>query len=191
MHSGRKQFNVHAWIVSPRSSVPVAAFWAPSEVLVYVFVRFFYFSHDDWTNWKIYCIKFCHEIQQVFGYDALGVTQIKEGSVESHQHSGRPQTARNAAVVRVENLITRDRLTIWEIAKELGSVKILHMKFCVLILTCAEWLRQCSSTFIAPDLDFLGETWNSSRSPTSLLSRYGSMQLLVVSKIERLSATVV
>ena len=38
--------------------------------------------------------------------------------------------------------------------------------------------------FIAPDPVFLGETWNSSRSPTSLLSRHGSLRLLVVSEIE-------
>ena len=92
-----------------------------------------------------YCIKFCHKlddsqsetirkIQQVFGDDAMGVTQIKEWfnrfkngrtSVESEQHSGRPQTARNAAVVeRVENLVRGDRrLTVREIAKEVGISK--------------------------------------------------------------------
>ncbi|GFX37258.1 hypothetical protein TNCV_995331 [Trichonephila clavipes] len=57
----------------------------------------------------------------MFEDDAMGVTQIKEGfhrlkssitSEESDQRSGRPQTTRNAAVVdKVENLITKDRLT--------------------------------------------------------------------------------
>lgn len=92
-----------------------------------------------------YCIKFCHKlgdsqsetirkIQQVFGDDAMGVTQIKEWfnrfkngrtSVESEQRSGRPQTARNAAVVeRVENLVRGDRrLTVREIAEEVGISK--------------------------------------------------------------------
>ena len=89
-----------------------------------------------------YCIRFCHKlgdsqsetihkIQQVFGDDAMGETQIKEWfnrfkngrtSVESEQRSGRPQTARNAAVVeRVENLVRGDRrLTVREIAEEVG-----------------------------------------------------------------------
>ena len=74
------------------------------------------------------------KIQQVFGDDAMGVTQIKEWfnrfkngrtSVESEQHSGRPQTARNAAVVeRVKNLVRGDRrLTVREIAEEVGISK--------------------------------------------------------------------
>jgi len=61
----------------------------------------------------------------------MGVTQIKEWfnrfkngrtSVESEQRSGRPQTARNAAVVeRVKNLVRGDRhLTVREIAEEVG-----------------------------------------------------------------------
>jgi len=45
--------------------------------------------------------------------------------VESEQRSGRPQTARNAAVVeRVENLVRGDRrLTVREIAEEVGISK--------------------------------------------------------------------
>jgi hypothetical protein len=63
-----------------------------------------------------YCIKFCqklwdtqaetiHNIQQAFGDDAMGVTQIKEWfncfedgrmSADSDQLSGRPSTSRNA-----------------------------------------------------------------------------------------------
>ncbi|KAJ4450334.1 hypothetical protein ANN_01754 [Periplaneta americana] len=64
------------------------------------------------------------KIQQVFGEDAMGVTQIKEWfnrfkdgrtSAESEQRCGRPQTARSAAVVeRVRNLVMADRhLTVW------------------------------------------------------------------------------
>ena len=59
-----------------------------------------------------------HNIQQVFGEDAMGVTQIKEWfnrfkdgrtSTESDQRSGRPQTARSAAVVeRVRDLVMAD-----------------------------------------------------------------------------------
>ncbi|KAJ4426501.1 hypothetical protein ANN_27315 [Periplaneta americana] len=91
-----------------------------------------------------YCIKFCQKlgdsqsqtirkIQQVFGEDAMGVTQIKEWfnrfkdgrtSAESEQRCGRPQTARSAAVVeRVRNLVMADRrLTVREIAKEVGDL---------------------------------------------------------------------
>ncbi|KAJ4449971.1 hypothetical protein ANN_01378 [Periplaneta americana] len=92
-----------------------------------------------------YCIKFCQKlddsqsqtirkIQQVFGEDAMSVTQIKEWfnqfkdgrtSAESEQHCGRPQTARSAAVVeRVRNLVMADRrLTVREIAEEVGVSK--------------------------------------------------------------------
>ena len=92
-----------------------------------------------------YCIKFCQKlgdsqsetirkIQQVFGEDAMGVTQIKEwfnrfksgrASAESDQRSGRPQTARSAAVVeRVRNLVMADRRsTVREIAQEVGVSK--------------------------------------------------------------------
>ncbi|KAJ4445764.1 hypothetical protein ANN_12449 [Periplaneta americana] len=92
-----------------------------------------------------YCIKFCQKlgdfqsqtirkIQQVFGEDAMGVTQIKEWfnrfkdgrtSVEHEQRCGRPQTARSAAVVeRVRNLVMADRrLTVLEIAEEVGVSK--------------------------------------------------------------------
>ena len=49
-------------------------------------------------------------------------------------------------------------------------------------LAVASW--QCSSTFIAHHPVFLGETWNSRPSPTSLLSRHGSLRLLVFSEIK-------
>lgn len=92
-----------------------------------------------------YCIKFCQKlddsqsqtirkIEQVFGEDAMGVTQIKEWfnrfkdgrtSAESEQRCGRPQTARSAAVVeRVRNLVMAyRRLTVREIAEEVGVSK--------------------------------------------------------------------
>ncbi|KAJ4450406.1 hypothetical protein ANN_01830 [Periplaneta americana] len=92
-----------------------------------------------------YCIKFCQKlgdsqsqtirkIQQMFGEDAMGVTQIKEWfnrfkdgrtSAESEQRCGRPQTARSAAVVeRVRNFVMADRrLTVREIAEEVGVSK--------------------------------------------------------------------
>ncbi|XP_068247957.1 protein GVQW3-like [Palaemon carinicauda] len=92
-----------------------------------------------------YCIKFCQKlgdsqsetirkIKQVFGDDAMGVTQIKEwfnrfksgrASAESDPRSGRPQTARSAAVVeRVQNLVMADRRsTVREIAQEVGVSK--------------------------------------------------------------------
>ncbi|XP_046988586.1 protein GVQW3-like [Schistocerca americana] len=103
-----------------------------------------------------YCIKFfqklghsqsktIHKIQQVFGEDAMGVTQIKEWfnqfkngciSAESDLHSGRPQTAWSAAVVeRVQNLVTADcRLTMREIAQEVGQ-NITSSKW-VLVILC-------------------------------------------------------
>nr|XP_015912968.1 protein GVQW3-like [Parasteatoda tepidariorum] len=92
-----------------------------------------------------YCIKFCRKlgdsqsqtipkIQQVFGEEAMGVTQIKEWfnrfkdgrtSAESEQRCGRPQTARSAAnVERLRNLGMADRrLTVREIAEEVGVSK--------------------------------------------------------------------
>jgi len=83
------------------------------------------------------------KIQQVFGDDSMGVTQIKDWfnhfkndctSAESDQRSGRPQTARSAVVVEtVRNLVMADRrLTVREIAEEVGVSKdsahaILHV----------------------------------------------------------------
>ncbi|GFS60856.1 HTH_48 domain-containing protein [Nephila pilipes] len=64
----------------------------------------------------------------------MGVTQIKKWfnrfkdgstSAESEQRCGRPQTARSAAnVEKVRNLVMADRrLTMWEIAEEVGVSK--------------------------------------------------------------------
>ena len=125
--------------------MPVAACWPPSELLLYVFVGFVISLTMTERVEQRYRIKFCHKlgdsqsetirkIQQVFGDDAMGVTQIKEWfnrfkngrtSVESEQCSGRPQTARNSAVVeRVKNLVRGDRrLTVREIAEEVGISK--------------------------------------------------------------------
>ncbi|KAJ4435187.1 hypothetical protein ANN_23763 [Periplaneta americana] len=108
-------------------------------------------NRDQWRAYMTerieqrYCIKFCQKlddsqsqtirkIQQVFGEDAMSVTQIKEWfnrfkdgrtSAESEQRCGRPQTARSAAVVeRVRNLVMADRrLTMQEIAEEVGVSK--------------------------------------------------------------------
>nr|XP_015907422.1 uncharacterized protein LOC107439368 [Parasteatoda tepidariorum] len=92
-----------------------------------------------------YCMKFCQKlsdsqsqtirkIQQVFGEEAMGVTQIKERfnrfkddrtSAESEQRCGRPQTAQSAVnVERLENLVMADRrLAVREIAEEVGVSK--------------------------------------------------------------------
>ncbi|PNF33352.1 hypothetical protein B7P43_G05686 [Cryptotermes secundus] len=89
-----------------------------------------------------YCITFCQKlgdnqaetvrkIQQAFGDDAMGVTQIKEWfnrfkhgrmSADSEQRSGRPSTSRNADVIeKVRTLILEDRrLAIREVADEVG-----------------------------------------------------------------------
>jgi transposase len=77
-----------------------------------------------------YCIKFCQKvgdtqsetirkIQQAFGYDAMGVTQIKEWynrfkngrtSADSDQRTGRTSTSRNPEVInKVRSLIMEDR----------------------------------------------------------------------------------
>jgi hypothetical protein len=76
-----------------------------------------------------YCIKFCQKlgdtesetirkIQQAFGNDAMGVTQIKEWynrfksgrtSVDSDQRTGRLSTSRNPDVInKVRSLIMED-----------------------------------------------------------------------------------
>jgi transposase len=77
-----------------------------------------------------YCIKFCQKlgdskaepirkIQQAFGDDAMGASQIKEWFnrfkvgrtfADSDQRSGRPSTSRNANVIEnVSSLIPEDR----------------------------------------------------------------------------------
>jgi transposase len=71
------------------------------------------------------------EIQQAFGDDAMGATQIEEwfnrfkyGRTleDSDQRSGRPSTSRTANVIEnVRFLIPEDRrLTVGEIADEVG-----------------------------------------------------------------------
>jgi hypothetical protein len=87
-----------------------------------------------------YCITFCQKlgdfkairkIQQTFGDDAMGATQIKEWFnhfkdgrtlADSDQHYRRPSTSRNANVIEnVRSLILEDcRLTIREIADKVG-----------------------------------------------------------------------
>jgi len=85
VHSGRRQLNAHAGIFSPHYIVPVVACWPQSEVLLYVVVRFVISLTMTERVEQRYCIKFCHKlgdsqsetirkIQQVFGDDAMGVT---------------------------------------------------------------------------------------------------------------------
>ena len=111
-----------------------------------MFVDFFDFS----VNFIImterikqrYCIKFCQKlgdtqvetirkIQQAFGNEALGPTQIKQwfkrfkdgrASVESDPHLGRPSTSRKEEVVdQVRKKVLEDRhLTELEIVAEVG-----------------------------------------------------------------------
>jgi histone-lysine N-methyltransferase SETMAR len=96
-----------------------------------------------------YCIKFCQKvgdsqvetsrkIQQVFGDDAMGITQIREGynrvkdgrtSVENDTRSGRPSTSRNDKLIdKVRALVMHDRrVTVREHAEEVGiSTGLVH-----------------------------------------------------------------
>ena len=92
-----------------------------------------------------YCIKFCLKLgdsktetvrktHQVFGDDAMSVTQIKvwynrfkdgRTSVENDEHSGKPSTCHSDVVIEeVKTLIMADRrLTVREIGDELGICK--------------------------------------------------------------------
>jgi len=89
-----------------------------------------------------YCIKFCQKlgdsqvetirkIQQVFGDDAMGITQIKEWynrfkygrtSVESDTRSSRPSRSRNDELIdQVWTLVMQDCcVTVRELAEEVG-----------------------------------------------------------------------
>ena len=88
-----------------------------------------------------YCIKFCQKlgdsqvetigkIQRIFGDDAMGITQIKEGynrfkdgrtSVKSDARSGRPSTSRNELIDQVRALVMQNRrVTVRELAEEVG-----------------------------------------------------------------------
>jgi predicted DNA-binding protein YlxM (UPF0122 family) len=70
------------------------------------------------------------KIQQAFGDDAMGATQIREWFnrfkdgctlADSDQRSGRPSASRNANIIQnVHSLILDHRLTIREIADEVG-----------------------------------------------------------------------
>jgi transposase len=113
-----------------------------------------------------YCIKFCQKlgdtqsetickIQQAFGNDAMGVTQIKEWynrfkkgrtSVDSGQRTGRPSTSRNPDVInKVRSLIMEDRqLTVREIANNIGiSDGSVHT-----ILTDDSGMRRVAAKFV-------------------------------------------
>ena len=177
--------------------------------------RTFYFSHDEWKNWaKIFllinefklsrrwlstvtpCAMNRFKIHQVFGDDVMEVTQIEQwfNRLKNWPHIWREAKSRTSCVLwhlwncasrvctgrtkgdkRVQSASSPP--TPWyssaQKTRPLDGEK----------LTVALW--QCSSTFISPNQDFLGEAWNSSRSPTSLLSRHGTLRLLVVSEIEK------
>jgi len=113
-----------------------------------------------------YCIKFCvklgdsqvetiRKIQQAFGNEAMGTTQIKEWynrfkdgrtSVESEARSGRPSTSRNEIVIdQVRTLLMQDRrITIRELADEAGvSIGSVHS-----IVTEDLGLRRISAKFV-------------------------------------------
>jgi AraC-like DNA-binding protein len=101
-----------------------------------------HFTHMTEYVEQRYCIKFCQKlgdskaeavrkIQQAFGDDAMGATQIKEWFnhfkdghtlADSDQRSRRPSTSWNANVIEnVRSLILEDhRLTIRESADEVG-----------------------------------------------------------------------
>jgi hypothetical protein len=96
------------------------------------------------------CIKFCQKlgdskaetiwkIEQAFGNDAMGVTQIKEWFnrfkdgctlADSDQHSGRPSTSRNANVIEnVRSLILEDCCLTEKLLTRLGPEQALHTQF--------------------------------------------------------------
>ncbi|XP_064100988.1 protein GVQW3-like [Macrobrachium nipponense] len=113
-----------------------------------------------------YCIKFCYKlgdtqvqtiqkIQQAFGDEAMGITQIKEWynrfkqgqtSVESKPRSGRPSTSRNEEFIENVRRIVEDdrRITINEITEEVGiSTGSVHT-----ILTEDLAMRRVSAKFV-------------------------------------------
>jgi transposase len=148
-----------------------------------------------------YCIKFCQKlgdskaetvrkIQQAFGDDAMGVTQIKEWFnrfkdgrtlADSDQRSGRPSTSRNANVIEnVRSLILEDRrLTVREIADEVGisTGSAVRRKRPDLWASHNWQLHHNNAPAHSPHLiqGFLAKTRHSSCSPGSLLSRLGSL----------------
>ncbi|XP_064098651.1 protein GVQW3-like [Macrobrachium nipponense] len=125
-----------------------------------------------------YCIKFCYKlgdtqvqtiqkIQQAFGDEAMGITQIKEWynrfkqgqiSVESKPRSGRPSTSRNEEFVENDRRIVEDdrRITIKEITEELlvEQQKQLRLEIAQDLLDCANSDSDFMKTIITGD-----ETW--------------------------------
>jgi hypothetical protein len=95
------------------------------------------------------------KIQQVFGDDAMGLTQIKEWynrfkdgrtSVESDVRSGRPSTNRNDELIdQVRTVVMQDRrATVRELAGEVGiSTGSVHS-----IFTDNLFLWRVSATFV-------------------------------------------
>ena len=95
------------------------------------------------------------KIQQVFGNDAMGITQIKkwynrfkdgQKSVESDARTGRSSTSRNDDLIdQVRTLVMQDRrVTVRELAEEVGiSSGLVHS-----ILTDDLALQRASVKFV-------------------------------------------
>ena len=110
-------------------------------IVSYMCVDFLFWCEMTEKVEQRYCIKFCQKlgetqsetirkIQQVFGNDAMGVTQIKEWfnrfkngrtSAESDPRSGRPKSSRNPEMIEKASVLIKAnrRLTVSEIASDL------------------------------------------------------------------------
>jgi hypothetical protein len=167
--------------------------------------RIVIFCENDERLEQQYCIKFCQKlgdsqvetiwnIQRDFGNNAMGITQIEEWynrfkdgrmSVESDTCSSRPSTNQNDELIdQVWTLIMQDRhVTVQELAEEVGiSTGLVHSILTddVALQRVSAASRQSTSSFLATDSNFLGQTQHSYGSTGSLLSRHGSLQLWAV-----------
>ncbi|PNF32541.1 hypothetical protein B7P43_G02465 [Cryptotermes secundus] len=108
-----------------------------------------------------YCIKFCQKlgdtqmetirkIQQAFDDDAMSNSRIKEWynrfkdgrtAVDSEPRSGRPSTSRNENVIeQVRTLVMEDRrITVRELANEIGLIQIFVAKHNILVVRQAPY----------------------------------------------------
>ncbi|XP_064077698.1 protein GVQW3-like [Macrobrachium nipponense] len=162
-----------------------------------------------------YCIKFCYKlgdtqvqtiqkIQQAFGDEAMGITQIKEWynrfedgqtSVESKPRSGRPSSSRNEEFVENVRRIVEDdrRITINEITEEVGistgSVHTILMEDLAMRRVSAKFVPKLlveqqkqlrleiaqTCSFCPLDPSLSGQKQHSTCSAFSLLSRHGTL----------------
>jgi len=141
-YGGGGYLHAHTWIFCRQQTASVVCSQHVSESVYAARINMLFSAKMTEQLEQRYCNKFYQKlgnsqvetiwkIQWVFGYNAMGITQIKEWynrfkdgctSVESNGHSSRPSTSRNDKLIdQVRTLVMQDRhVTVRELAEEVG-----------------------------------------------------------------------